>query len=124
MNVVRVLLFLAAKFYWCLQQFNVQNVFLHGDLEEEVYMEPTLGFDDFFGKNKVCRLKKALYKLKHCLRVWFGRFTKVILEMNYKQSQGNHTIFIKHLIIRGVTTLIIYVDDIIVIGDDAEEETC
>ncbi|RDX81346.1 hypothetical protein CR513_37993, partial [Mucuna pruriens] len=45
--------------------FDVKNVFLHGDLEEEeVYMEISLGFYSHNEKNKVCRLKKELYELK------------------------------------------------------------
>ena len=40
----------------------------------------------------------------------------------YKQSQGNHTLFIKHSISGGVTSLIVYVDDIIVTGNDEKEK--
>ncbi|KAI9152851.1 hypothetical protein LWI28_002169 [Acer negundo] len=94
MNTVRVLLSLVANFDWCLQQFDVKNAFLHGNLVEEVYMEPPPSFDENFGGNKVCRLKKALYGLKQSPRAWFGRFTKVMLAMKYKQSQGDHTLFI------------------------------
>ena len=40
----------------------------------------------------------------------------------YKQSQGDHTRFIKHSTAGGVTTLLVYVDDIIVIGNDEREK--
>ena len=64
MNTILVLLSLAANFDWPLKQFDVKNVFLHGDLEEEVYMDflPRYGVQNAAGK--VCRLRKALYGLK------------------------------------------------------------
>lgn len=63
MNMVRVLLSLAANFGWNLQQFDVKNAFLHGDLEEEIYMEVPLGFSSTNEEQVACRLKKALYRL-------------------------------------------------------------
>lgn len=54
MNIVRVLLSLAANFDWYLHQFNVKNVFLHGALEEEAYTEPPPGFDESFRRNNIC----------------------------------------------------------------------
>ena len=96
MNTVRILLSLAAHSGWELNQFDVKNAFLHGNLEEEVYMEIPPGFDPTHGINKVCRLKKALYGLKQSPRAWFGRFTKAMLGLGYKQSQGDHTLFFKH----------------------------
>ena len=45
-----------------------------------------------------------------------------MLNMKYKQSQGDHSLFIKHSASGGVTTLIVYVDDIIVTGNDPDEK--
>ena len=66
MNIVRVILSLAINLDWSLKQFGVKNVFLHGDLLEEVYMDPPSGFTPKEGK--ACRLKKALYGLKQSPR--------------------------------------------------------
>ena len=52
----------------------------------------------------------------------FGRFTKVMTSLGYKQSQGDHTLFIKHSVSWEVTILLEYVDDIIVTGDDKREQ--
>ena len=101
-NAMRVLLSLAANFDWNLHQFDVKNAFLHGDLEEEIYMACLSGFDTY--TKKVCRLKKAPYGLKQSPRVWFGRFTKAMFSMGYKQSQGNHTLFVKHSVRRSDCT--------------------
>jgi len=119
MNTVRILLSLAAVFNWNLQQFDVKNAFLHGDLDEEIYMEVPPAFES--KKGMVCRLKKALYGLKQSPRAWFGRFTKVMIKLGYRQSQGDHTLFIRHSKTGKVTALLVYVDDIIVTGDDSEE---
>ena len=56
------------------------------------------------------------------LRAWFGKFTKIILKMKYKQSEGDHTLLIKHLTLGGVTTLIVHVDDINEMGNDPMEK--
>ena len=69
MNTVRVLLSLAAHYDWSLHQFDVKNAFLHGELEEEIYMEVPPGFGlQIEGKNVVCGLKNALYELKQSPR--------------------------------------------------------
>ncbi|CAM8913928.1 unnamed protein product [Rhodiola kirilowii] len=63
LNTVRVLLLVAANLDWLLNQLDVKNAFLNGDLEKEVYMEPPLRFTEKFG-NKICKLKRSLYGLK------------------------------------------------------------
>ena len=98
----------------------MKNTFLYGDLEEEVFMEIPLGFADEKTQGKVCKLKKALYGLKQSPRAWFDRFSRAMMSFGYQQSNADHTLFIKHH--KGKTTLlIVYVDDIVVTGDDKEE---
>ncbi|RVW96045.1 Retrovirus-related Pol polyprotein from transposon RE1 [Vitis vinifera] len=121
MNTVIIQLSLATHYNWQLLQYDVKNAFLHGDLDEEIYMNIPPGFEENTS-NKVCKLKKALYGLKQSPRAWFGRFAEVMKESGYKQSQGDHTLFIKHLATGGVTALLVYVDDIIVTGNDEREK--
>ncbi|RDY07817.1 hypothetical protein CR513_08025, partial [Mucuna pruriens] len=72
--------------------------------------------------NKVCKLKKALYGLKQSPQTWLRRFAQVMISLGYRQSQGDHTLFIKHSPDGKLTLLLIYVDDIIVLGDDEIEK--
>lgn len=71
---------------------------MHGDLGEEIYMSTPPGFEGKGTTNKACRLKKALYVLKQSPRAWFGRFVGVMKATGHRQSQGDHTFFIKHLV--------------------------
>ncbi|KAJ9678560.1 hypothetical protein PVL29_020667 [Vitis rotundifolia] len=74
-----------------------------------------------FGVGKVCKLKKSLYGLKQLPRAWFERFGKVIKHYGYTQSQADHTMFYKHSNEGKVVILIVYVDDIVLTGDDCNE---
>ena len=89
---------------------------MNGNLEKEIYMEVLPRFSSDPTTKKVCKLKKSLYGLKQSPRVSFGRFAKLMKNMRYKQSQRGHTLFIKHSHSRGVTALLVYVDDIIMMG--------
>ena len=80
-------------------------------------MELPPGFDEERTNGKVCRLKMALYGLKQSPRVWFGRFAKAIRRQDYKQAQTDHTLFYRRKNGK-ITILIVYVDDIILTGDD------
>ena len=68
----------------------------------------------------VCKLERSLYRLKQSPQAWFGRFCKAIKIYNYIQSDSDHTLFYKHCQDK-VTILIIYVDDMIITGDDSKE---
>ncbi|CAN1753617.1 Retrovirus-related Pol polyprotein from transposon TNT 1-94 [Linum perenne] len=121
LNTIRVLLSLAVNNDWNLHQLDIKNAFLNGDLTEEVYMEIPAGVETKLGENKVCRLRKALYGLKQSPRAWFERFARAIKSYDYHQCQTDHTMFIKHGAARKITILIVYVDDIIITGDDERE---
>ncbi|XP_071901935.1 retrovirus-related Pol polyprotein from transposon RE1 isoform X4 [Coffea arabica] len=118
MNTVRVILSLAVNLDWPLRQFDVKNAFLHGELTEEVFMDPPQGFT--LEEGKVCRLKKALYGLKQSPRAWFGRLTHAMEEYGFKQASADHTLFYKRNY-NDITVLLVYVDDMIVTGNNKEE---
>ena len=80
-------------------------------------MELPPGFNSKRKDGKVCCLKKALYGLKQSPRAWFDRFTKAIQQHGYKHAQADHTLFYK-LVGKKITIMIVYVDDIIVTGND------
>lgn len=80
-------------------------------------MDPPPGFDEHFG-SKLCKLKKSLYGLKQSPRAWFERFTQSIKRQGYVQAQSDHTMFIKHSDDGKIAILIVYVDDIILTGDN------
>jgi len=68
-NTVCILLSLATNFDWPLHQFDVKNAFLHGNLQEEVYMELPPGCQlQVEGSKQVCKLQKSLYGLKQSPR--------------------------------------------------------
>ena len=59
-NSIRVLLSLVVSLDQPLDQLDVKNTFLNGDLEEEVFMSLPVGLEKHLGEKKVCRLKKIL----------------------------------------------------------------
>ena len=97
-NIVRVLLSLAANMDWPLQQFDMKNSFLHGELSKEVYMDLPPGcMIPEVHCWKVCKLKNSLYRIKQSLRAWFGRFMKSMRSFGYHQSNSDHTLFLKKI---------------------------
>ncbi|RVW39496.1 Retrovirus-related Pol polyprotein from transposon RE1 [Vitis vinifera] len=121
LNTIRVLFSLAANLDWPLHQFDIKNAFLNGELEEEVFMMLPPGFYKEEEETRVCKLKKSLYGLKQSPRAWFDRFAKVIKNQGYQQGQSDHTMFFKQSNDGRMTILIVYVDDIILTGDDTGE---
>ena len=71
---IRLLLSVAAAFDFEVEQLDVKTTFLHGDLEEEIYMKQPEGFAVKGKKELVCKLKKSLYGLKQSPRMWYQKF--------------------------------------------------
>lgn len=113
---VRVLLSIAAAKQWPLHQLDVNNAFLHGDLHEDVFMQLPPGFRRQ-GENRVCKLQKSLYGLKQASWKWHSKFSEVLLDFGFTQTIVDHSLFCLHHN-SGSIFLLLYVDDIIIIGLD------
>jgi histone deacetylase 1/2 len=97
----------------------LQNVFLHGYLDEEVYMKQPPGYEDKSKPHYWCELDKALYGLKQAPRAWYSRLSNKLKQLGFVPSKvdtslffyrkGNHVIF-----------MLVYVDDIIVASSSQE----
>ena len=119
LSIVRLLLSVAANLYWLLQQYDVKNVFLLGELYEEIYMSIPPSYSTYGNTDLACKLKKSLNGMKQSPRAWFGRFRLTVKKYGEVQSNTNHSIFLK-MKNGNIVFLIIYVDDMIVTGDDVD----
>ncbi|KAK1644819.1 hypothetical protein QYE76_062624 [Lolium multiflorum] len=98
---------------WSLRQLDVKNVFLHGVLEEEVYMKQPPGFKDPHVPHHVCRLDKALYGLKQAPRAWYSRLSSKLCALGFTPSKADTSLFLFQK--SSITIFVlVYVDDIIV----------
>ena len=102
-----------------MRQLDVQNAFLHGVLEEEVYMRQPPGFEDAKFPNYVCRLDKAIYGLKQAPRAWYSRLSSKLFDLGFKASKSDALLFI-YSMSNTIIFMLIYVDDIIVTGSSME----
>ena len=95
----------------------VKTTFLNGEIEEEVYVEQPKGFEVHGKETPVCRLKKALYGLKHAPRAWYGRIDGFLVRLGFTKSDVDSNLYYK--VVEGDTLiLVLYVDDLFLIGPD------
>ena len=129
MTTVRTLLSVAAIKHWCINQMDVSNAFLHGALQEEVYMALPQGYTSYGCQitpctatggvirpkpgDMVCKLVKSLYGLKQAPRQWFSKLTSALLAYGFQQSKADYTLFTKHCDNGDFLVILIYVDDMI-----------
>lgn len=117
---VRVFLAVAVIRNWELHQMDVHNAFLHGDLDEEVYMKLPPGF--YGSRGKVCRLKKSLYGLRQAPRNWFSKLATALKTFGFTQSYADYSLFSFKR--SGIELhVLVYVDDLIVAGNNSDAIT-
>ena len=110
---IRLVLAIAVTKEWSLRQLDVQNAFLHGVLEEEVYMRQPPGYENKQKPHYVCKLDKALYGLKQAPRTWYSRLSMQLKYLGFFASKADTSLFIYNKA-NTIIFVLIYVDDIIV----------
>jgi hypothetical protein len=120
---IRTILSVAVSRGWSLRQLDVQNAFLHGYLEEDVYMKQPPGYEDKSKERYICKLDKALYGLKQAPRAWYSRLSNKLCQLGFKASKADTSLFYYN---KGtvIIYMLIYVDDIIVASSTQEATTC
>ena len=121
MSSIRTVLGIAASMNLEVEQLDVKTAFLHGDLEEEIYMEQPEGFIDKGNDQLVCKLKKSLYGLKQASRQWYRKFDSFMTDHGYSRTTSDHCVFVKKYPDGNFIILLLYVDDMLIVGQDTSK---
>jgi hypothetical protein len=116
---IRVLMSLDATFDLEIKQMDAKIMFLHGDLEEQIYMKQPEGFVVKGKKDLVCKPKRSLYGLKQSPRMWYQKSDTYILTLGFVRSKYDHCIYSKE---EGgcFIYVVLYVDDMLLIGNNMD----
>ena len=118
LDTIRLVVSMAAQNSWPIFQLDVKSAFLHGDLQEQVYIEQPPGYVQQGNEEKVYRLNKALYGLKQAPRAWYSRIDAYFAKEGFHKCPYEHTLFTK-IGDRGKFLIVcLYVDDLIYTGND------
>jgi hypothetical protein len=93
---------------------DVKITFLHGDLEEQIYMEQPEGFNQPGQEHLVCKLKKSLYGLKQSLRQWYKRFDSYMIKIGYRRCEYDYCVYVRSLDDGSFIFLLLYMDDMLI----------
>jgi len=118
MDTVRMIIALAAHQNWQIFQLDVKSTFLHGELNEDVYVEQPRGYEKKGSEHLVYKLHKALYGLKQAPRAWFSRIEGHFIVEGFQRCDSEQTQFTKKNQDGKIIIVSIYVDDLIFTSND------
>lgn len=118
---LRAVLAMAAAYDLELHQLDIKTAFLHGELEEEIYVEQPPGYEEG-GPRMVCKLKKALYGLRQAPRAWHNRLKQELEKLGFQPSDADPGLWL----LRGAgdkVLMIVWVDDLLLAAKTTKEVT-
>jgi hypothetical protein len=102
---------------------DVKTMFLNGFVEEEVYIEKPEGFETFDRESHVCRLKRELYGMKQAPCAWYTRIESYFTRFGFTKSEADANLY--QILVEGkILIIFIYVDDLILTGDEQMIHSC
>ena len=108
---------------WKIHQMDVKTAFLNGIIEEEVYIEQPEGFEIFSSESHVCRLKIAMYGLKQAPRAWYTWINNYFTGLGFTKSEVDANLY--QIVVEGkLLIIVLYVDDLILMGDENLIHSC
>ena len=114
---IRILLSIATALDYEIWQMGVKTAFLNTNLEERICMAQPASFVEEGQETKVCELLKTIYGIKQASTSWNIRFDETVKSLGFEQSIDEPCVY--KLIHEGkVVFLVLYVDDILLIGND------
>lgn len=116
-QTIKLVLCLALSKGWPLTQMDVNNAFLHGSIQEDVYMSQPAGFIHPSLPHYVCKLHKALYGLKQAPRAWFQALREFLISCGFTNSKSDASLFI-YKSDSIIAYFLIYVDDLLLTGNN------
>lgn len=118
-DTIRMIIVVDAQKGWSVYQFDVKSAVLHGELNEDVYVEQPSGYVRKGEEQKVYKLRKALYGLKQAPRACYSRIEAYFLKEGFTRCNYEHTLFVKSgKEGKGILIVSLYVDDLIFTGND------
>ena len=120
MSTIRLVLGMVAAENLHLEQLDVKTTFLHGDLEEDLYMIQLEGFIVQGQENLVCKLRKSLYGLKQAPSQWYKKFDSFMHRIGFKRCEAGHYCYVKSFN-NSYIILLLYVDDMLIVGSGIEK---
>ncbi|KAL4585655.1 hypothetical protein LXL04_010278 [Taraxacum kok-saghyz] len=146
-TTIRLVLLIAISKGWSIRQLDINNAFLNGDLQENIYMRQPKGFEDPLNPSHVCHLRKAIYGLKQAPRAWFNKLKFYLIQQQFRPCHSDNSLFrqrpefesapkskptpnlphpvsrkgVLQAFERATTTIyaLVYVDDVIITGTNA-----
>ena len=117
LKFIKITLSIATHYDYEIWQMDVKTAFLNGNLEEEIYMMQLEGFIAKNQEHMVCKLKRSIYGLKQASKSWNIRFDQAIKLFGFEQNLDEPCVYKRHQD-KLVMFLVLYVDDILLIGND------